>query len=133
MTKAFSLQPKPKLERARTKVSGLSCKSFYLLTQVLHQIHKFFPEFRAFDDPQWPVDAFLLVVLKGSSQSQQNTTRKELDAAAAARGEPAREKRKGAAKKIVSEESVEVLAQDVSMLMIEHSKSIYIRSHITDV
>jgi sRNA-binding protein len=93
-----------------------------------------FPEINAFDDPQWPIDAFLVVVLKGSSQSEQNAIRKARDAAAAARGEPPREKRKcgarkAAPKKAAPKKAIEAPAGDVSMHSVGHSKSVYMRPH----
>ncbi|KAG8728002.1 hypothetical protein FRC10_005420, partial [Ceratobasidium sp. 414] len=51
MRKSYGKQPSEKLTRAQEKLL------------------KVFPEFGDFDDPYWPINAFLLVVLKGTSQA----------------------------------------------------------------
>jgi hypothetical protein len=99
------------------------------------QILKLFTEFNTFDDPLWPVNAFLLVVLKSSSQVDQRARLKRQEvqdpkaqkAKAVTTKAKAANGRKGRKAELlqVKEDPVEALAEDITMMSITQGMFIF--------
>ncbi|KAG8727418.1 hypothetical protein FRC10_006124, partial [Ceratobasidium sp. 414] len=94
------------------------------LTCAQEKLMKAFPEFRDFDDPYWPINTFLLVVLKGTSQAAKhmlNKIKKDKEAkkkATSASAGAAPTPVKGGKAKVAhakDEDPAETLAQDLSI------------------
>ncbi|KAG8741315.1 hypothetical protein FRC10_003019 [Ceratobasidium sp. 414] len=114
MRKPYGKQPSEKLVRARDKLL------------------KAFPEFRDFDDPYWPINAFLLVVLKSTSQTSRyalNKLKKDKEVAKKGAKKGASAPEEGAAPALAKggkaaptedEDPIEALVHDTSMMSVRN-------------
>ncbi|KAG9075130.1 hypothetical protein FRC06_010256 [Ceratobasidium sp. 370] len=99
MRLAYSHQPDYKLQQARNKILDK------------------YPEFMMFDDPVWPVNGLLLVVLKASSQSEQRAIAR-FRAAQAAQAAQAAENTLDEGPEDTEEDPVDALTHNTTMLSI---------------
>lgn len=95
------------------------------LTKAFYKILKVFYEFNDFYDPFWPINAFLLVVLKSSSQAAQRALNK-LNKAQAEKMTPAKGDKRHKVTPPHQEhvDPVEALVQDTLMMAITESRSV---------
>lgn len=125
------MHPGHKLQQARTRVR-LIPDHIYILTLLL-QILKSFTELNDFDDPYWVANAFLIIVLKSTSQADQRAKLPKIPkeqrpakvhkAAKVAKGTPAKKGRKPKpSPRVVHQDPVEELAYNTTMMSINEGK-----------